>query len=106
MSERGRPRHSNHEKRKKRTNERRNEGKGVGREKKEKRKKSQGRRSEEEIRRWMENVLAGGVWCIPLLLLLSSPLLSTTENIRYLLLQSRPPENIPTSSSCPIRGNA
>jgi hypothetical protein len=48
----------------------------------------------------MENVLAGGVWCIPPLLLLLS-------SLRYLLLQSRPPpENIPTSSSCPIRGNA
>jgi hypothetical protein len=47
----------------------------------------------------MENVLAGGVWCILLLLLHLSPL-------RDLLLQSRPPENIPTPFSCPIRGNA
>jgi hypothetical protein len=36
----------------------------------------------------------------------SSSSSSSSSPLRYLLPQSRPPENIPTSSSCPIRGNA
>jgi hypothetical protein len=89
---------------KKETNKRTKERRKRCREREERERKV---KEEEEIRRWMENVLAGGVWCIPPLLLLHfSPL-------RDLLPQSRPPpENIPTSSSstspfpCPIRGNA
>ncbi len=99
MSERGRPRHSNHTQKKEKKNERTNEGKGVGRQKK-KRKKSQGKRRRRNFQ--INSTVDGQRPCRRSLVHSSSSSFSSFsfhhQNIRD-LLQSRPPENIQTSSS-------